>query len=39
MFQSLDNFEIDDIEVFIDIAISTFTIATVSRGLSGVHGQ
>ena len=39
MFLSLDQFEIDKIEVFVDITPSTFNIGNVSRGLSGVHRQ
>ena len=35
----MNYFEIDEIEVFVDITPSTFNIANVSRGLSGVHWQ
>ena len=35
----MDHFEIDEIEVFVDITLSTFNIANVSLGLSGVHCQ
>ena len=39
MFKSLDSFEMDEIQVFIDITLSTFHFANVSHGLSGVHWQ
>ena len=39
MFESFDHFEIDEIEVFLDITPSNFNNANVSRGLSGVLGQ
>ena len=42
MFESLDHFEIDEIEVFVHITQSTFNIANVSLGsfgLSGIHWQ
>ena len=35
----VESLEIDDIEVFIDITVSTFTFANVSHGLSGVRWQ
>ena len=35
----VDHFEIDEIEVFVDITPSTIIIANMSRGLSGVHWQ
>ena len=35
----LDYFEIDEIEVFVEITPSTFNIANVPRGLSCVHWQ
>ena len=35
----MDHFEIDEIELFVDITLSTFGIANVSQGLSGVHWQ
>ena len=39
MFKSLAHFEIDEIDVFVDITPSTFNIANVSGRLSGVHWQ
>ena len=33
----MDNFEIYEIEVFIDIALSTSNFSNVWGGLSGVH--
>ena len=38
-WQLLDKFEIDEIEVFVDITLYTFNFANVSRGLSSFHGQ
>ena len=39
MFQSLDHLEIDEIKVYVDIILSTFNIANVLWGLSGIHWQ
>ena len=39
LFSSLDHFEIDEIEVFVDFTLSSFNIANMSLGLSGVHRQ
>ena len=39
MLKSLDHFEMDEIKVFVDITLSTFNFANVSRGLYGVHWQ
>ena len=39
MFKSLEHFEIGQIKVFVDIALSTFNFPNVSYGLSGVHWQ
>ena len=37
MFQSLGNFEIDEIKVFVDITLSTINNANASSVLSGGH--
>ena len=39
MFQLLDHFKIDEIEVYVNNTLSTFNIANVLRRLSGVHWQ
>ena len=39
MFKLLDNFEIAEIKLFVDITLSTFNFANVSRCLSVVHWQ
>ena len=39
MFKLLDNFEIDEIKVYVDITLSTFNFADVSQGLSDGHWQ
>ena len=39
MFQSVDHFEIYEIEVFVYFTPSAFNNSDVSRGLSGVHWQ
>ena len=39
VFQSFYHFEMDEIGVFLDITLSTFSIANVSRWLSEVHRQ
>ena len=37
--ESLDHFKTDEINVFVDISLSTFNFANVSYGLSGVQWQ
>ena len=39
IFQSLDHFEIDETEVFVDTTQYTFNFANLSRRLSGFQRQ
>ena len=39
MFNSFDNFEIDEIIIFVDVTLSTFNFSYMSDGISGVHWQ
>ena len=39
MFYSLDHFQIDEIEVFAVITLSTFNFENVLGELSGIHRQ
>ena len=36
-FEWLNHFEIEEIQVFVDIILSTFNFTNVSHGLSGAH--